>query len=62
MLLSSSSSTKGKGGCDVPWNERYRPRELSDVCGQTAIVDLFTSILEQHDQPMHLLFAHASSS
>lgn len=56
LLSSSSSSTKGKGGCDVPWNERYRPRELSDVCGQTGIVDLFTSILEQHDQPMHLLF------
>jgi len=38
----------------LPWNEKYRPQTLNDVCGQHDIIELFTKILE-HNQPMHLL-------
>jgi DNA polymerase III delta prime subunit len=38
----------------LPWNEKYRPQKLTDVCGQTDVVQLFNKILE-FNQPMHLL-------
>jgi replication factor C small subunit len=41
---------------DLPWTERYRPKTLSEMVGQDAIVDRLTAYVKAKSMP-HLLFA-----
>jgi len=41
---------------DLPWTEKYRPRTLSEMVGQKAIVERLKAYVEAKSMP-HLLFA-----
>jgi replication factor C small subunit len=41
---------------DVPWTEKYRPRTLSEVCGQHDIVERMKAYVKARNIP-HLMFA-----
>jgi len=41
---------------DVPWTEKYRPRTLSDVCGQKEIVERVQAYAKAKNVP-HMMFS-----
>ena len=43
---------------DLPWTEKYRPKSLSDVIGQSLIVERLTSFVERGNFP-NMIFAGA---
>ncbi len=51
-----SDSAGAEAGREEVWIEKYRPRRLTDVRGQDAIVERLQSYVERDDLP-HMLFA-----
>ncbi|VVB52580.1 Replication factor C small subunit [uncultured archaeon] len=41
---------------ELPWTEKYRPKKLSDMVGQEAVVERLQAYVEKKSMP-HLLFA-----
>lgn len=50
-----SNSIKSDGGDHLPWVEKYRPTNLSEVYGQTEIVTVLHKFISENKLP-HLLF------
>lgn len=46
---------KGKGGYDVPWVEKYRPRNLDDVVGNEDTLVRLRAIAEDGNMPNLIL-------
>mmetsp|Transcript_11457 Transcript_11457/g.20714 ORF Transcript_11457/g.20714 Transcript_11457/m.20714 type:complete len:352 (+) Transcript_11457:113-1168(+) len=51
----SSSNNKNKGGYDVPWVEKYRPRNLDDVVGNEDTLVRLRAIAEDGNMPNLIL-------
>jgi len=50
-----TTSGKGKGGYDVPWVEKYRPRSLSSVVGNEDTIVRLQAISEDGNMPNLIL-------
>lgn len=50
-LKRKTTSAKSKGGYDVPWVEKYRPRSLSSVVGNEDTVVRLQAISEDGNMP-----------
>lgn len=49
------TSGKNKGGYDVPWVEKYRPRSLTSVVGNEDTVVRLQAIAEDGNMPNLIL-------
>jgi hypothetical protein len=51
----TETTTKTKGGYDVPWVEKYRPRNLDDVVGNEDTLVRLRAIAEDGNMPNLIL-------
>ena len=52
---STMTTKKTKGGYDVPWVEKYRPRNLDDVVGNEDTLIRLRAIAEDGNMPNLIL-------
>jgi replication factor C subunit 2/4 len=53
--MTTTTKKKTKGGYDVPWVEKYRPRNLDDVVGNEDTLVRLRAIAEDGNMPNLIL-------